>query len=181
MSISCSRAVALVLSPVGDATEIDEARSHVLNCPACASTLDSDDRAEHHIARVRTLDSPPAVIRTLLTVLGLVQVVVAVPWIFGATPLWDGGGGTAPAHLTRDGTIGLVVGLAAVAVSRNARLAYFALPVCSVLSLLHVVTYFSDRSRADVAAGFETVHVLTFAVTVLVGLVAFPRRRSMRA
>ena len=126
------------------------------------------------VRRVSLWSSPARLLTAALAVLGILQVTVAVPWVFGVTPLWDGGSGTAPAHLTRDGTIGLVVGLAAVAVSRNARLAYFALPACTVLSVLHVITYFSDRSRADVSAGFESVHVLTFAITLLIAVVAFP-------
>lgn len=179
MSIDCPRAVSLFLSPVGDADEIRAAREHVLRCPACASTVDADAQTDLAVHTVKVLARPSRLLSLALAVLGVLQVTVAVPWVFGATPLWDGGSGTAPAHLTRDGTIGLVVGLAAVAVWRNARLAYFALPACTVLSFLHVVTYFSDRSRADVSAGFESVHVLTFAITLLIALMAFPvSRRS---
>jgi hypothetical protein len=177
MTISCARAVSLVLSQVGDAAEIAAAREHVLHCPACASTLDSGQQESRLLSRLTSLAGPRPVLALTLAVLGTLQVALALPWVFGATPLWDGGSGTAPAHLTRDGTIGLVVGLAAVSVARNARLAYFALPVCSVLSVLHVITYFSDRSRSDVAARFETVHLLTFAVTVLIAFIAFPSGR----
>jgi hypothetical protein len=124
------------------------------------------------------LRRPGAWLRTVLALAGTAKLIVSIPWIFGVSPLWDGSRLAAETHLTRDGAIGLVVGLLALAVARSTRLAYFALPVLCILSVLQVVAYLSDRAASEVSAGFESIHLLTLAICMTVARLAFPGRRS---
>ena len=176
-SVNCSRARSLVLDGVGDAEAVRDARAHVLGCPDCASDLEPDHVGAGPLDRLR---EQPTVLRLLLLVLSMVQLTFAIPWVFGVSPFWDGTGRADPAHLTRDGTIGLVVGLAGLLTARQPRLAYFFLTVGWSLALLQVVAFVSDLRSEGVTAGFETVHALTLAVTALMTAMAFPMRRGRR-
>ena len=95
--------------------------------------------------------------------------------------MWGPNGDTAISHLTRDGVIGLVMGLIGIAVGVNSRLAYFALSVCGLLVGLQVVAFIADRTSDKVHPVFETVHGLSIIITVLVAIVAFPRKRRRLA
>jgi bacteriorhodopsin len=105
-----------------------------------------------------------------------VQVFLALPWIFGETLIWGPRSDTAVAHLTRDGVIGLVLGLAGVAVALTPRLAYFALSICGLLVTLQAVAFIIDRANSTAHPVFETIHVLAVLITALVVIIAFPRR-----
>jgi hypothetical protein len=72
--------------------------------------------------------------------------------------------------------IGLVLGLAGIAVALSPRLAYFALSVCGLLVSLQVIAFVADRINSNVQPVFETVHVLALIISVLIVVVAFPRR-----
>jgi hypothetical protein len=148
----------------------------VTECPDCAS---GEDLAIEKAlgAELTRLKSPASPLRIALFVMGGVQTFLALPWIFGATPLWGPSDSTAIDHLTRDGIIGLVLGIVGVAVAWNSRLAYFAVSVCSLLVAVQVVSFIVDRSGDKVHPVFETIHVLSVSITVIVAVVAFPRRR----
>lgn len=171
----CERARALVLQPLAKSEDVVAARSHLLNCPLCASET-ADDMVEHVSSRLDILRQPGSLLRLTLLVIGGLQVLIALPWIFGATPLWGPRSDTSIAHLTRDGVIGLVLGLAGVAVSLAPRLAYFALSICGLLVSLQAVAFVTDRINSKVHPVFETIHVLAIVITVLVIIAAFPRR-----
>lgn len=172
--MSCERARALVLQPLAQAEDVVAARAHLLNCPLCASET-ADDMVEHVSSRLDVLRQPGGFLRLTLLVVGGLQVFIALPWIFGATPLWGPRSDTSIAHLTRDGVIGLVLGLAGVAVALSPRLAYFALSVCGLLVSLQAIAFVSDRMNSKVHPVFETIHVLAVVITVLVIIAAFPR------
>lgn len=174
-SMSCERARVLVLQPLANVDDVVAARSHLLNCPLCASET-ADDMVEHVSTRLSILRQPGGLLRLTLLVIGGFQVLIALPWIFGATPLWGPRSDTSIAHLTRDGVIGLVLGLAGVAVAITPRLAYFALSVCGLLVSLQAVAFVADRLNSTVHPIFETIHVLAVFITVLVVIAAFPRR-----
>lgn len=174
-TMSCERARALVLQPLAKAEDVVAARSHLLHCPLCASET-ADDMVENVSSRLDILRQPGGLLRLTLLVIGGLQVLIALPWIFGATPLWGPRSDTSIAHLTRDGVIGLVLGLAGVAVALTPRLAYFALSVCGLLVSLQAVAFVTDRINSKVHPVFETIHVLAIFITVLVIIAAFPRR-----
>lgn len=146
-------------------------------CPECASQEDAAVEEALGI-RLDQLRGPAQPLRVALTVFGAVQTFLALPWIFGVTPLWGPSDDTAVSHLTRDGVIGLVLGLIGLAVAWNSRLAYFAVSVCSLLVSVQIVAFIADRSGDKVHPVFETIHVLSILITVIVALVAFPRWRG---
>lgn len=145
-------------------------------CPDCASREDAavEEALGITLDRLRTPGSP---LRVALFVVGGLQTFLALPWIFGATPLWGPSDSTAISHLTRDGVIGLVLGLVGLAVAWNSRLAYFAVSVCSLLVTVQLVSFVVDRTGDKVHPVFETIHVLSVLVTVIVAVIAFPPRR----
>jgi bacteriorhodopsin len=148
----------------------------MLECPSCAAQEDAAVEEALGI-RLSQLREPGYYLRIALYVAGGLQTFLALPWIFGATPLWGPTGDTAIAHLTRDGVIGLVLGLIGIAVGLNPRLAYFALSVCGVLVSLQLVAFIADRTSDKVHPVFETIHILSIVISVLVAIVAFPPRQ----
>lgn len=174
--MDCRNAQRIIVQPISTMEDRDAARRHMLECPLCAAQEDAAVEEALGI-RLSQLREPGHYLRIALYVAGGLQTFLALPWIFGATPLWGPNGDTAVAHLTRDGVIGLVLGLIGIAVGMNPRLAYFALSVCGVLDVLQLVAFIADRSGSRVHPVFETIHVLSVVITVLVAVVAFPPRR----
>jgi hypothetical protein len=166
----------MIVQPVLSAEDRTAARRHMIECPSCAAQEDAAVEEALGI-RLSQLREPGHYLRIALYVAGGLQTFLALPWIFGATPLWGPSGETAVAHLTRDGVIGLVLGLIGIAVGLNPRLAYFALSVCGILVTLQVIAFIADRTSGRVHPVFETIHVLSIIITVLVAIVAFPPRR----
>jgi hypothetical protein len=160
---------------LADADDMVAARQHLLNCPLCASET-ADDMAQNVSSRLDLLREPGGMLRLALMLIGGLQVLLALPWIFGATLLWTPSSDTSVAHLTRDGVIGLVLGLAGVAVAASPRLAYFALSVCGLLVSLQAIAFISDKVTSKVNPNFEAIHALALVITVLVIVAAFPRR-----
>jgi hypothetical protein len=173
--MSCQRARALILQPLADAHDVAVARQHLLECPLCASDT-ADDMVNSISSRLDILRDPGGTLRLSLLVIASVQVFLALPWIFGETLIWGPRSDTAVAHLTRDGVIGLVLGLAGVAVALTPRLAYFALSICGLLVTLQAVAFIIDRANSTAHPVFETIHVLAVLITALVVIIAFPRR-----
>ena len=171
--MNCADARRVVVLPLADAEELASARQHILECPLCASATDS---AEAVI--IDFLRKPGGARRAIMFFIGSLQAIIALPWIFGATPFWNPQSDTSIAHLTRDGVIGLVLGLVGVAVALSPRLAYFALSVCGLLVALQLAGFVADQADGRVLPMFETVHVLSAIITILVIFTAFPRKRS---
>ena len=160
--------------PLADAGELADARAHVAECPDCSVTT-ADDMFDRVIENLSSRREPWSILRILLVVIGSLQVLLALPWLFGSSPFWNSGADAAAAHLTRDGVVGLVIGLVGISVAANARLAYFAVSVCGLMVAVQVAAFVVDRTNDTVAPGFETVHALTIAVSILVLLTAYPR------
>ncbi|MEN9553076.1 MAG: hypothetical protein RLZ67_1072 [Actinomycetota bacterium] len=174
--MDCRTAQRLIVQPISTTEDRSAARQHMLECPSCAAQEDAAVEEALGI-RLSQLREPGYYLRIALYVAGGLQTFLALPWIFGATPLWGPTGDTAIAHLTRDGVIGLVLGLIGIAVGLNPRLAYFALSVCGVLVSLQLVAFIADRTSDKVHPVFETIHILSIVISVLVAIVAFPPRQ----
>lgn len=174
--MDCRTAQRLIVQPVSTTEDRAAARRHMTECPSCSAQ--EDVAVEEALGiRLSQLRSPGQNLRIALFIAGGIQTFLALPWIFGATPLWGPSGDTAVAHLTRDGVIGLVLGLIGIAVGVNPRLAYFALSVCGVLVSLQIIAFVADRTGDKVHPVFETIHILSIIITILVAIVAFPPRR----
>lgn len=171
--MDCRTAQRTIIQPISSADDRIAAQRHILECPSCAAQEDA--AVEESLGmRLSQLREPARFLRLALFIVGGLQTFLALPWIFGATPLWGPSSDTAVAHLTRDGVIGLVLGLVGVAVGLNPRLAYFALSVCAVLVALQAIAFVADRTSDRVHPIFETIHVLSIIISVLVVIVAFP-------
>ena len=109
-------------------------------------------------------------LRAALGALAVVQAGLGLPWLFGLNPL---GGAVDESHLTRDGALGLVAAAAGLLAARQPRTARPLFIVCLAVQVMHLLAGISDRTGNQVGGPFEIVHVLTAAVTLFVGLVAF--------
>ena len=182
--MTCDQALRLVINSDASVIDIDSlqsARDHVLRCPLCSSRADvaddevSEESGRHPISAM-VHHRAVAITRLALWLVGLAQLLVALPWIFGATPLWDPTTSAAESHLTRDGVIGVLFACVAITVAVSPRLAFFAVPACVVLLVLQVVTLIVDQQTDLVHVQFESIHLLTLAITILVLLaMAVPR------
>lgn len=174
--MSCDQALRLVIDSEASVVDIDSlqrAREHVLRCPHCSSRADieNDEMFEensHHPLSGMQRHRVVVITRLALWLVGLTQLLIALPWIFGATPLWDPTTSAAESHLTRDGVIGVLFAFVAITVAIAPRLAFFAVPACAVLLVLQLVTLIVDQQTDLVHVEFESIHLLTLAITVLV-------------
>lgn len=175
-TLTCARAQSLLLQPLGDIEEISAARAHVLECPQCASDTAEDIQKVTH--RINILRNPGSVRRTILFLISALQLMLALPWMFGTTLFWGNHSDPDVSHLTRDGAIGLMFGVAGVAVARAPRFAYFALTLCGLLVILQVAAFVSDSAEGHVHTSFEAIHLLSALVCVLIATMTYRPRSA---
>jgi hypothetical protein len=174
-SMSCERALRIVVNAdtdIHDVALLQDARSHILHCPNCSAIEDDNAMAftEDTLRTISIHDEHRAmkIVRLSLWLFGLAQLLVALPWVFGATPIWDPSNSAAESHLTRDGVIGVLFAFVAIAVATSPRLAFFAVPACVVLLSLQIVALIVDQQTDLVHVQFESIHLLTLVLTLLV-------------
>lgn len=145
------------------------ALAHSIVCPYCADVLDDADASR------RVLDALggqrprlSTVLRVALVTLASAQLIVALPWLFGASLIPDQD--VAVAHLTRDGALGVIVAAAVFLVAWRPRHALVALLVGVIVFVIQFATGIHDDHGSDVTISFELTHLLVFAI---VGLLAF--------
>lgn len=175
----CTEAL-LVL--VGDARECDaaslrEARLHVLRCPRCRQAYAADLGPEtQSLFRRMSRDVPRACIVGLLIV-ALFQLVLAIPWVFGASLLPHEH--VAASHLTRDGALGLVIAAAGLVTAWRPRYAYSMVVIGVVVLALQIVGGVVDERENLVSATFELAHLPV--VVIVAGLFAVAAALTRRA
>jgi hypothetical protein len=113
--------------------------------------------------------------RILLGALGAVQLFFALPWLFGTSPFWLESLASSH-HMTRDGVLGVVYGISALAVALSPRLAFFLFPLVVAAFGIQVFFYFYDHGLGDVSHLFEAIHLLGMAIVIGIGLMLVPRR-----
>jgi hypothetical protein len=178
---ACAAALRAVLAEPSaheDPTTAEErrrARRHVSTCPYCAGELDDEDTAVllQRLDRVRPRRAPR--LRVVLAALAGVQVAVALPWLFGWNPLGILGGHALAAHLTRDGAIGVIVGVAGITTAWQPRQAVPMLVMALAALGMQVFGFAIDENHDRVTALFEVQHLLVLAVTVGIALFALRR------
>lgn len=175
----CRSAMTVLLGDpgaVGD-RELQEARSHAARCPRCASALDDPGAAQRVLAGLGAhRPSRRPWLRPALTGLSLVQLVVGVPWLFGASGVTTLLAEPSTAHLARDGALGIAVGTAGMAVALRPRFARPMLAVCLAVLAMHLVAGAVDERAGDVPLHFELAHLPALAVISLVALSSVPER-----
>lgn len=178
--MTCERAIQIVMSfdtHIQDAEIMQSARQHVMACPRCSSVAENPELLSLSPQRNRIT----LVLQLSLWLVGLLQLLVALPWIFGATPLWDPSTSAAESHLTRDGVLGLLFALAAFVVAWSPRLSYFVFPACIVLLVIQIVALIVDQQTDLVHVRFESVHLLTLVIAGLVAVsVIVSRKHAVR-
>jgi hypothetical protein len=172
---------AFAAGPSGAAGDEPAARRHVERCPACAALLDdagSPDAVLALLAGQRPARS--ARLRQLLGAVALAQCVVALPWLFGANPFgFLASSGVAPAHLTRDGAIGFVIGVAGCTTALRPRHAIAMLVTAGAAVGMQVIGFAIDERNEHVHPMFETAHLLVPVVLVLIATIGLRRDRPV--
>lgn len=173
--MNCEQARNAVLLNIVDAAVLESARLHIQTCTDCSGDTNSD-LTQSVISQMRLRSNRSPIGRSSLAFLGIVQLVLALPWLFGTSPLWDAHAGTHASHLARDGALGIVFGLVAVSVAFSPRLAVFALPVTFIMLLVQTVTGVFDSSQQNVHISFESVHIIGALISIGVAILARPKR-----
>lgn len=135
--------------------------------------MTSDD-VDFAVAELRRRTRRSRAGRLVLGALGLLQAVLALPWLVGESPLWRFEA-VDEQHLTRDGAFGAVLAAAALAVAWSVRLAWFALPVVVGAMVLQAVLGVVDHGAAHVSVAFEVVHVVGALIGIGIALLVRPR------
>jgi hypothetical protein len=138
--------------------------------------MPENEDADFVLAEVNRYRRVSLVTRIILAVLSGAQLLVAIPWLFGSSPLF--GAATADLHLTRDGALGIVFGVSGLAVALRTQTAWFALPLVFVLLLLQTFFAFVDHQASHVTTAFESFHLLGAAIGVVIALFIRPREPS---
>lgn len=173
--MDCTEAQKTVLLSIADSNKMEEARLHVRTCTKC-SGADNSTSLAGVIQEVSRRADRSFKGRLTLAMLGIVQLVLALPWLFGSSPLWNSSAGTDTSHLSRDGAIGIMFGLAAISVARSPRLAVFALPITLIMLLLQAITGIFDDSQGHVHGNFESVHIISAVISIGIAILARPKR-----
>lgn len=168
-----------LLGDTGDPATWRAAEAHVASCPSCAGIVDDLDH-EHGSTPDEVLiglaphrPAPRRWLRAALAGLCVLQLLLALAWMVGITPLLDSD--IQPEHLTRDGTLGLFVGAAGLLAAVRPRYAVPAVVVVALGVFLQVVAGALDQSHSHTNAAFELLHLLTLAILGLTAAVAGSR------
>lgn len=178
---ACLRAMRALLPEPGDGpTDEDErraARRHVAQCPSCAGLLDDaeGDADAARVALAAIAPRRPAMLRIVLGVLAVVQLALALAWMFGWNLLASSGVHAGDEHLARDGAIGVVVGIAGLVAAQAPRFAVPMLVMGAAAFGLQLLGFALDEHHGRVSALFEVQHALVFLVVLLIAVLAFRR------
>ena len=172
--MDCTSAQRLVLSNIAPIEQLADARTHIANCALCGGTNSAAQKSIQDKISLRSNRSVWG--RALLGLLGVLQLILALPWLFGSTMFWSTSISADAAHLSRDGALGFMFATIAIAVAISPRLAVFALPIALLLIILQTVTGFVDHANEDVLVSFETIHMLGAVIGGSIAVLSFPKR-----
>ena len=172
--MDCTSAQRLVLSNIAPVEQLTDARTHIANCAMCGGINSAAKKTIQDKISLRSNRSVWG--RAFLGLLGLIQLFLALPWLFGSTMFWSTSLGADAAHLSRDGALGFMFATIAIAIAVSPRLAVFALPIALLLIILQTVTGFVDHANNDVLASFETIHMLGAVIGASIAVLSFPKR-----
>ena len=176
--MDCTSAQRLVLSNIAPVEQLADARTHIANCAMCGGTNSAAQKSIQDKISLRSNRSVWG--RAFLGLLGVLQLILALPWLFGSTIFWSASISADAAHLSRDGALGFMFATIAIAVAISPRLAVFALPIALLLIILQTVTGFVDHANEDVLVSFETIHMLGAIIGGSIAVLSFPKRIKRR-
>jgi hypothetical protein len=168
-------------APHAGSAELRAARRRVAACPSCAAVVDdvgSPDAVlaaldEHRPARRPRL-------RTVLGLLSALQCALALPWLFDLNPLAFLAQDVASEHLTRDGAIGVIVGVAGLTTAVRTRHALAMLVTGSAAIGMQVLTFAIDENHDRVHPLFELSHALVPIILALIAVFTVRRATPIR-
>lgn len=118
---------------------------------------------------------PPTWMRRLLVAVGVIQLALALPWLVGSDP--SGLLGDAySSHLTRDGSLGVVLGIAALLVAWRPHHALAASIAGGSILVIQLGSGLVDQHFHRVVLWVETTHVPTLVIVALFVAVSRPER-----
>ncbi|MGO9877468.1 MAG: hypothetical protein ACLPVY_27140 [Acidimicrobiia bacterium] len=168
---------------VGDAEqqprdEVLRARFHARRCPRCASAyapVEPGDPVLRTVARCEP--APAAALRIGLALIGVTQLVVAIPWLVGKSFIPDSH--VAVSQLTRDGALGYVVAALGLVTAWRPRYAHSMMIMGLFVCAVQVIAGLADTRTGSVSAPFEAVHVLLPMIVLgICGIAADTARRA---
>lgn len=111
--------------------------------------------------------------RAAVALLGAIQLVVVSPWLVGADPFGVLGDSSA-AHLTRDGAVGIVIGVSALLGAWRVYWAKPAFAICAFALLAKAVANAFDSTAAT--GGNELVHIPSVVLSCLIATLSIRLR-----
>jgi hypothetical protein len=186
MTVSLHPTCVDALRVLGDDTASPAARAaqrHVDRCPACSALVDDADAADAVLASLAGHRPSRSVrLRAVLGVISVLQCLIALPWLFGENPLrFLESSSVASAHLTRDGAIGMIVGVAGLTTALRTRHAVAMVVTAGAAVGMQLLSFAIDQSNEHVHPLFETSHLLTPVVLVLIAIVGTRRAHPVGA
>lgn len=147
----------------------------------CAGLVDDPGAADSVLTALASRRPPRSLaLRRVLGVIAAMQCIVALPWLFGENLFgFLDSNGVAPAHLTRDGAIGIIVGVAGCTTALRPRHAVAMLVTAGAAVGMQVLSFAIDENHERVHPLFETSHVLVPIVVALVAVFALGRARPV--
>ena len=179
ITMTCAEASAILQAPVVDTERRIEAQSHVFTCVQCGAA--TDDQLSAIKDKVTNHSNGRLVIRSILALVGIVQLTLALPWIIGVDSWWGHHHGAAEAHLARDGAIALVFTTCAFLAARWRRLAWFCVAPTTLALMVQLAAGIYDDSEGHIGFDFEVIHLIGVAVLCLILLELRPRTRPTRS
>jgi hypothetical protein len=165
----------------GRAADVRAARRHVERCPSCSALLDDAGSADAVLALLATRRPARSTrLRQVLGAVAVLQCTVALPWLFGTNPfgVFDSSG-VASAHLTRDGAIGILIGVAGLTTALRPRHALAMLVTAGAAVGMQLIGFAVDERNEHVHPLFETSHLLVPVVLVLIATIGLRRDRPV--
>lgn len=164
---ACGEVLAILARPdLNDESALRRAKAHAASCPNCAGVV--EDGVASESGPLPGTVSPR--LRLLLGVVAGAQLLVSIPWLFGANPLGDLGEHVDVSHLTRDGALGLATAIAGLLTAWRPRYAVPAVAISAAALLAQLAMAIVDDHAHRVNFAFEAIHVVTVAVTALVAI-----------
>ena len=156
--------------------ETRTARRHVASCPSCSSVIDDTPSAERVLASL-VAHRPPnhPLLRATLGVLAALQIALALPWLFDMNPVAFLANNVASEHLTRDGAIGVIVGVAGLTTALRTRHALAMLVTGLAAIGMQVLSFAIDENHDRVHPLFEVSHLLVPIILALIAVFALRR------
>lgn len=172
----CTEALRALTLPDGGEVIVDAARRHVDRCPACSAAMLDEGSAVRALAALAAhRPAPGGRLRRAVAAASVVQLLLALPWLFAWNPFAPIAGYASASHLARDGALGVFVGVAGVVASVLPRHAMAMLLTAIAAVLMQALGLAVDEPANNVSLAYEALHLLVPAIIAGIGALALRR------